>query len=189
MVLDESLLTCDLAKIELQAIAFVFVKHISVEKFVEPDAAFRAEQIREVVLDEIAMKDRMNLVLELCLVMDEALSVGHEVSQPERVGVGLPDFGKIIDACQFGQHAGIYTIGLRPPVCDQLRLHGVREDHSCFGVERENARHRVGRCRDFQCDGVGWSEMMCDPREVLSCGAQTEVRNLLSVRRRTICLD
>jgi hypothetical protein len=77
-IIDECLLASDLAKVEAEAVAFVLVESVGREKLVEPAAAFRAEEVRELVLDEIAMKDRVDLVLELCLIADEALSVSRK---------------------------------------------------------------------------------------------------------------
>jgi len=70
-VIDEELQTCDLSEVEQLPVAFVFVQNIRSDQFAETLSSLCAKEIGEVVFDEVALEDRMDVVLDGGAASDE----------------------------------------------------------------------------------------------------------------------
>jgi hypothetical protein len=134
---------------------------------VEEGSARDAEQVLELVADEIAMEDGVDCVLELGSSIDERAAITEEVTQGVGVGIRKPDRGEVVDAGQLGEDSGVDLVGLDLGLSDLLCRDGVGEDEaSRRALKQPSDGNGVGA--DLESEGVGGEQIVGQGQEVLA---------------------
>ena len=87
---------------------------IALDHLLEPCTPSGAEQVRELLMNKVAMQNRMDHVLALGPSSHERCAITGELPETFGVLVRKRDLGQVVNACQLGQNACIDTIRFDP---------------------------------------------------------------------------
>jgi hypothetical protein len=116
----------------------------------QPAATFDAEQIRErASLHQIAVKDRLHLVLDPGALTDQLGAPDDLTAQRLRVLIGDSHRRQIVSGQQLGEDRRVDLVGLHLRLSDRARLHRVGHDHTRDArLDRPDDRVRITRRLD-----------------------------------------
>jgi hypothetical protein len=111
----------------------------------EPATALDAEHVRErAALNQVAVKDRLHLILESRALPDQLRAPVHLPPERVRVLISDPHRRQIVRRQQLSQHSGIDLVSLDLRLRDHPGLHRVRHDHPRdMRLDRADDRMRV----------------------------------------------
>ncbi len=114
---------------------------------IEPAAAFDAEQVRErTALHQIAVKDRLHLVLQPGALFDQLRASGDLSTQRLCLLIGDPHRRQVVRGQQLGEDRSVDLVGLDLRLRDRACLHRVRHDHTRDArLDHADDRVRVAR--------------------------------------------
>jgi hypothetical protein len=116
----------------------------------QPAAALDPEHVAErAARDQVAVQDRLNLILQSRALPDQLGAPGDLAAQRLGVLVGDPHRRQIVRGQKFGQHGGVDLVGLDLRLSDRPGLHRIGHDHPRHvRFDHADDRMRVARRLD-----------------------------------------
>ena len=116
----------------------------------QPAAALDPEQVGgRAARDQVAVQDRLHLVLQPGALADDVRAAGDLAAQRLRVLVGHPHRRQVVRGQQLAEHRGVDLVGLDLRLGDRPGLHRVRHHHPRHPrLDQAHDRVRVARRLD-----------------------------------------